>query len=259
MNWSYGFAKDWKANTNVEVLLEYIAIATNTIAGNTGDIEALLIQANNFLQDIDLNTDTLEALIADSNSQLSDILAELQTQTGIMNVQTTALNNINTAITNADINNVAELEAIQAQIVTVIAELQAIGTSVAPLEASLTAIEAAIVTAGSNTVTELEAIQVQLGQQITLLTGIDATLDSIYAQFTGTVAINEADISGNAAYGTVGATYNSIQLTVYSGTVTRGAMVYQVGVWPITAPLTKTLPAFSFNATGASAYIELMS
>lgn len=252
MNWSYAIQKDWKAHTNVEVLLEYIAIATNTMAGNTADIEALLTQANVFLQNIDLNTDTLEALIGDSNTKLDDILAELQTQTGIMNTQTTALTTINTSINNAAAATDLDLNAIQVQLGNILTELQAVNTNTAPLEAAINAFAADVDV-------DLDAIQIQLGQQITLLTGIDSVLDSIYAQFTGTVAINEADISGNAAYGTVAATYNSIQLTVYSGTVSRGAMVYQVGVWPITAPLNKTLPAFTFNATGASAYIELMS
>jgi hypothetical protein len=259
MIWSYNVVKDWKAHTSVEVLLEHIFNQVSALVGSSLNIEALLTQANVFLQNIDLNTDTLEALVTDSNSKLDDILAELITQTGIMNTHTTALNNIITAVNNADINNVAELQAIQTDLNALLLELQAIETNTAPLEASLTAIEAAIVTAGNNTVTELQAIQVQLGTQITLLTAIDATLDSIYAQFTGTVAINDADISGNAAYGTAAATYNSIQLIVVSGTVTRGSVVYPVGVWPITAPLNKTLPAFTFNATGATAYIELMS
>jgi hypothetical protein len=255
MIWSYGVVKPWNANTSTEILLEHILAQLGILTGSITAIEALLAQANVFLQNIDLNTDTLEALISDSNTKLDDILAELQGQTTIMNAHTIALNTINTSIG----NNVAELQVIQTDLQNLLVELQAINTNTAPLEASLTAIEAAITNAGNNTVTELQAIQVQLGSQITLLTGIDAVLDSIYAQFTGTMAINEADISGNAAYVTAAATYNSIQLTVYSGTVSRGGMVYQVGVWPITAPLNKTLPGFTFNATGASAYIELMS
>lgn len=238
-----------------EAFLEEIRDLLIEIRDNTDDIETIAANSLTTLQNIDLNTDTLETLLDDVEANQADILAELQTQTGILNGHTTILSNILTGVT----NNTTELQDIQVQLATQITELQAINVNTAPLEASLTAIEAAIAAASALSDADLNAIQTQLNTVITELTTMSATLSSINGQFTGTVAITTTDISGNAAYGVAASTYNSLELTVESGTVSRGARVYQPGVYPITAPLNKTLPALTFDATGAVAYIDLMS
>jgi len=227
-----------------------------------GDLEALATSQLAELQAINLNTDGLEALLAsiDSNTaDLSLILAELQTQTGILNTHTTTLNSIVTAITTADTNNVTELQAIQTQLAAQITELQAINANTSPLEASLTAIENAINTQAGLTLAELQTIVGQLNTVITELQTINATLTSIEGQFTGTCVWTNAVITGNPAYLVPGATYKSIQLTVVSGTITKGAVAYPEGVWTINGNLNKTINTATFDATLGTGFVDFLA
>lgn len=249
-----GAATEAKQDTMIAVL--------QNIDSNTDDLEAIASAQLAELQDINLNTDNLEALLQsiDANTDdLSDILLELQTQTGILNTQTTALNNIVSAINTADANNVLELQAIQAQLTSAISELQDINANTAPLEASLTAIETAIDDASTLNDANLQTIIADINSVITELQNANATLASIEGQFTGTCTWTNAVISGNPAYSVPGATYKSIQLTVLSGVITKGAVDYPEGVWPINGVLNKTINAATFDASAGTGFIDFLA
>jgi hypothetical protein len=176
-----------------------------------------------------------------------------------MNTHTTSLTNILNAITAADINNVTELQAIQSDLNDLLTELQAIEANTDGIEAALTLIENAITNAGNNTVTELQAIQVQLNTVITELTTLNATLSTLNAQYTGGVAITRVDISGNPGYVIPAGTYYAVELIVVAGSVSDGIIPHPPGSYEEDPQLNKTHPGVTFNATGATAYVKLMS
>jgi len=233
------------------------------IADNTDDLESLAAAANALLTDIELNTANLESLLNDVNTNLGDILIELEAQTVIMNTQTSSLTSILNAITAADINNVAELQAIQSDLADLLAELELIEANTDGLEAAIALVEAAITNAGNNTVTELQAIQVQLNTVITQLTTMNATLTSIESQFTGSFGVVRVDISGNPGYVVPAGTYNSVQLIVDPlslATVSDGVIPYPASsITDDTGPNNKLHPGVTFDATGAIAYLKLMT
>lgn len=82
----------------------------------------------------------------------------------------------------------------------------------------------------------------------------------IASYMVGDVELPDAeDISLNPAYVIAATTYCSIQIVVNQGVVTRGAAVYDVGVWAITAQMNKTLPEITLDASGSTdAFIEFM-
>lgn len=233
------------------------------IDDNTDDLESLATSSLTELQAINLNTDTLEALITDGNLDLAAIEAEILaqgTQLGTIITElisaNTALGTINTSIGTADTNNVTELQNIQTQLTTALASLSAIDGNTAPLEASLTAIEAAINTGNL----DLALIQTNTLNTVTELQTANATLTLLNGQFAGTPSIVRVDISGNAAYVVPAATYNSVQLIVAANTVSDGTITHPVGAFEETVPIKgATHPGVTFDATGATAYVKLMT
>lgn len=93
-----------------------------------------------------------------------------------------------------------------------------------------------------------------------ILSNILTQVTNINNQFTGAVtSVTKVNISGNAAY-VIPAGYHAWQLIVTAGTVTDGIVIYPAGAWSEEGPLLKTLPAgTTLNATGATAYIKLMT
>ena len=243
-----------------EATLQQVLNVLQEIDDNTDDLETIANNQLTELQAINLNTDNLEALLQQSNIDLAAILAELQTQTGILNTHTTALNNIVSAISTADTNNVTELQAIQTQLTTTIAELTAINANTAPLEASLTAIETAINTQAGISQGLLNTIITDLNTVITELQTMNATLLSVNGQFTGTGTLGGAVITGNPAYVVPAGTYKAIQIIVYDGEVLRGVVKYKAeGAYPISDYANKTLPLITLDASGSlEAYIEFL-
>jgi len=232
----------------------------DVLIDQTDDLETIASNSLTELQDINLNTAPLEALLAQNNLDNAAILAELQTQTGILNVHTTSLGNIITAINTNGNNNVTELQAIQTQLTTVIGSLGNIDANTAPLDASLTAIEAAINNNTTLTVAELQDVNTNLNLMLTELITMNATLSNINSQFGGSTAITRVDISGNPAFVVAPNTYFAVQLIVAAGTVTDGTIVHpSPGVYGEDPQLNKTHPGVTFNGTGATAYVKLMS
>jgi hypothetical protein len=273
-------AEDFATQTTSAAILAAIQATNTTLAttnsilqdidDNTDGLEAIATNALTELQAINLNTDTLEALITAGNVDLAAIEAELLaqgTQLGTIITQliaaNTALGTINTSVITADTNNVTELQNIQTQLTTALASLVAIDGNTAPLEASLTAIEA-LITAGNIDLASLEAtallIQTNTLNTVTELQTANATLTLLNGQFAGTPSIVRVDISGNGAYVVPASTYNSVQLIVVSSTVSDGTIIYPAGTFEETVPIKgATHPGVTFNATGATAYVKLMT
>lgn len=259
---SSGGTPSLPAGAATEAKQDVMISVLQNIDANTDDLETIAANQLTELQAINLNTANLEALLnsIDANtSDLSAILAELQTQTGILNTHTTSLNNIVSAINTADTNNVAELTLIRGQLIQVISDLGDINANTAPLEASLTAIETAINTQSGITNANLTTIIGQMNSVITELQAINTTLTSIEGQFTGTCTWTNAVISGNPAYVVPGATYKSIQLTVLSGVITKGAVAYPEGVWAVNSVLNKNINAATFDASAGTGFIDFLS
>lgn len=238
-----------------EALMEEIRDLLIEIRDDVEDIETIQGNALLVLRDIDLNTDGIEALLTAGNVNTAAAVTELEAQTTILNTHTGILSDILAE----GIDQNTNLNDIKTLLTTSLGELQDINTNTAPLQAAINLVTAAINADSALIQTDLNAMQVQLASQITLLTTISGTLTGINAQFTGTVGITTANISGNVAYAVAASTYNAFELTVEVGTVTRGARVYSVGVYSIDAPLNKTLPALTFDASAATAYIDLMN
>jgi len=255
-------------NPGIIALLTQILGELTDINMNTDDLETIANAQLAELQAINLNTDQIEALltaIQGDTANLPAILTELQNQTVILNSIVTNLTIINTSIQTADANNVAELQALQLQLQTdlaaVILELQSIDGNVAPLEASLTAIENAINNNATLTLSELQDINTNLGTVITELQSANNTLLLINNQFGGSPVITRVDISGNGAYVVPAGSYYSIQCWATAGSISDGTITYPVGsVFDETMPIKgATHPGVTFNATGATAYVKLMT
>jgi predicted nucleic acid-binding Zn-ribbon protein len=237
------------------------------IDDNTDGLEALATSAIAELQAINLNTDGLEALITAGNVDLAALLAETQGQTTQLNTIISSLTSILVAIQTADTNNQAghaltqtELVTIQGQLTTAIAALNAIDGNTAPLEASLTAIETAINTQSALQIAELQTIVTNTQNTVTELQTANATLLLINGQFSGTPTTVRVDISGNGAYVVPAGTYFSMQLYVKSGSVSDGVIPHDIGLFVETAPIKgATIPTVTLNATGAVAYVKLMT
>ena len=241
-------------------ILEEIRDILLDIETNTDDLETIAQNQLSELQDININTDGLEALLNAGNVDLAAILLELQGQTAQNNSIITILSNITNSIQDADNNNVAELQAIQTQLVSVISDLTAIEANTAPLEASLTAIEAAINANSALELAELTQIVTNTLNTVTELQTANVQLALINGQFSGTPTIGRVDISANAAYVIPAGTYFSIELYIIDGTVSDGVIPHEEGKHIETAPIKgATHPGVTFDATGATAYVKLMS
>lgn len=238
--------------------LSDIKACLDILIDQTDDLESIAADSLNELAAINLNTDTLEALLAQNNLDNAAILAELQTQTGILNTHTTSLSNILAAITLADTNNTDALNDILTELQDMLTELQSIEANTAPLEAAINAVETAVTNAGANTVTELQNIQTQLSNVITELQTANTTLTSIESQFTGNVTITRVNISGNPAFVVAPNTYYAVQLIVTAGSVSDGTITHPPGAYGEDPQLNKRHPGVTFDGTGATAYVKLM-
>lgn len=241
-------------------ILEEIRDILLEIENNTDDLETIAQSQLVELQAININTDALEALLTSANLSLDDILTELQGHTAQNNAIITIVSNINNSIQDADNNNVTELQNIQAQLVSVISELTDIDANTAPLEASLTAIENAINANSALELAELAQIVTNTQNTVTELQTANVQLALINGQFAGAPTIGRVDISGNAAYVIPGGTYFSIELYVVDGSVSDGVIPHEEGKHIETTPIKgATHPGVTFDATGATAYVKLMS
>jgi len=227
------------------------------IDDNTDGLEALATSSLAELQAINLNTDGIEALLTAGNVNTAAISAELISQSAQLGTIITSLTTINTSIQTADTNNVNELQNVQGDLANVITELQAIGVDTTAIEATLNAIET-LVTSGNG---DLALIQTNTLNTVTELQSIDATLLLLNGQFTGTPTIIRADISGNPAYVVPAGTYYSVQAYVETGSISDGTITYNKKIiFDETMPIKgATHPGVTFNATGATAYVKLMT